>query len=127
MLGVELYEDEAGTQPTREIKLGPTILSDGSAGYGDPQRLYLKNISTVSLMAANINLDGEGADSIQLARDENGAHGIWAQPGQGIIALAREVKPGETFAFWARAAFTEEDAPERVDFRFQIEVVGRNA
>lgn len=125
MLQLNIYQDEEATEPLEILKLGIALLEDGQSGFGEPVVLYVKNEGDATLVTANINLNGPGSESIQLARDENGQHGIWAQPGQGIVALATEVEPGGVFKFWARGAFTEDDAPERKEFAFQVEMVGR--
>lgn len=126
MLDLKIYQDPEAREPLETLHLGTTLLEDGYSGHGQPIELFVRNEGTATLVTANINLTGDGAESIQLARNENGVNGIWAQPGQGIVALTSDIKPGETFSFWARGAYTEDDAPERKDFNFSIEMVGRH-
>ncbi len=126
MLDIKIYLDEEASEPIEVLNIGTTLLEDGAEGVGQPMQLYARNEGTAHLVTTNINLQGPGADTIQLARDENGKHGVWAQPGQGIVALTNDVAPGEIFTFWARGVYSEDDAPEHKPFIFQIEMIGRH-
>lgn len=126
MISFELYKDAESTQLADKINLGATLIEDGQAGFGEPMQLWVRNEGDIPLVTANINVEGGGSHLIQLARDEDGKHGVWAARGQGIIALTEKIIPGESFSFWARGIFTEDDAPETKEINFRLQVVGIN-
>jgi hypothetical protein len=125
---IDVFPDPEQSNLLETVDLGQTVLEDGKTGYGEAKRLYAVNTGDTILVNVNIGLSGPGARLIQLARDENGAHGIWAQPGEGIVALAGpEIRPTENFVFWARGVFSEEDEEQKQEFSFIFESTSRMA
>lgn len=122
-----LFLDDNSVEAIDSVPLGTAVIEDGERGYGDPLPIYARNLGDVTLIAANIKLEGDGAKTIQLARDEDGDHGVWAAPGESIVALAgKNIYPGDSFIFWARAIFEKDDEPDTFPFKFIIDTAGKN-
>lgn len=115
---VTLYTDAAREVPAGDITLGEmTLPYDQSFVDGEPQQMFAKNTGTTTLRDFAVALDGEGAKSVQLARDEGDRPGVWAAPGESILT-PKFIGPGEEFSFWARGQFSIEDHEGEVDFEF---------
>src|SRR4029079_17430267 len=61
------------------------------------------------LRELTIAIGGEGGNFVQLARDELGEPGAWAEEGQPIMAREPTLFVGDSFSFWARGVFSFDD------------------
>lgn len=118
MAELVLYTEE----PDGTISLGE-VGPDGDLGEGDPTRVFGRNIGETTLHRIIIELAGEGAASVRLARDSDGRPGVWASPGESIVASVDKIQQGDTFIFWAQAIYDPEDAAGEHEFRFNVRAV----
>lgn len=121
---IKLYED---SRLTRIIDDGADIsrveLDENKPGSGEPRRLYVVNAGDTTLRALTVDIEGEGADTVQLAIDEAGEPGIWAAAGESILLASRTVPVGKVYSFWARAVFSFDDREGKYPFKFAIKAV----
>lgn len=94
------------------ISLGEVLFPQGvgDIGSGDPVRIEGENDGTTKLRNISIAIDGDVAQFTQLARDEEGSPGPWAEASGSIFIEPEEILPGEKFSFWAVAVYSAEDA-----------------
>lgn len=126
---VQLFHDEFMEYPVERISLadfdlGDVAPGDGdgvSLGEGEAIKIYAFNTGDTILREMSVHVDGNGANFIQLSRDNDGEPGVWAAAGQSIFATQKEsVFPSESFEFWARPTFGVEDREGVFDFDFVI-------
>lgn len=83
---------------------------------GEPAVIYGKNTGTTALRHFSIHVEGDGAQNVQLARDEGGEPGVWAAPGHSVLIQKETLFPDEGFSFWARGVFNPGDAEQQLPF-----------
>lgn len=103
------------------IQLGEVEI--GSPGIGDPKRIILENTSDQRIRRITVGLSGDGAAVVQLARDEGGKPGVWADNGNEVMAMNGSLQPGEECSFWARSVYTLDDYEGERDFDFVVNTV----
>lgn len=89
--------------------------------YGRPVRIKCVNSGDTKMRDVYALVRGEGAEHIQLARDERDEPGIWAAPGESVIVSKDIIYAGEEFSFWARGVFEFEDREGHYPFEFVIQ------
>lgn len=115
---LRLFIDEEMTHPVEGVSLADSIEVEGEIG-GDPVQIFGVNSGDTILRSLSIGLNGEGAAFVQLARDENGEPGVWADNAQSINA-ENLLLPGGRFSFWVRGAFSLEDREGNYPFNFVV-------
>ena len=99
---------EDGSDAFDMIALGE-IRAGTDFAYGEPQQIFIHNTGDTHLRELTIAIGGEGGNFVQLARDELGEPGAWAEEGQPIMAREPTLFVGDSFSFWARGIFSFDD------------------
>lgn len=73
-------------------------------GIPEPLHLLLTNVTDRDLRDITVGTDGDGAEFIQLARDDNGVPGVWTAAGESILVRADPLAPQGSVLFWVRVA-----------------------
>ena len=76
---------------------------------GEPRQIFCTNNGDTHLRELTVRVGGEGGHLVQLARDELGQPGAWAEEGQEIMARETTLFVGDQFSFWARGVFSFDD------------------
>jgi len=116
---LELFSDEAHSE-LHDGRFGET---DVALGEGAARPIFGSNTGTTVVRDVRFKLDGDGAKHIQLAIDVNGEPGVWAAPGEGVVAREGELHPGEGFVIWARPIYTFSDHEGEYEFDFVLTAV----
>jgi hypothetical protein len=111
--------DTESNEPLDTIILGE-IEEGANFAAGKPIRVGGLNTGDTHMRDISISATGEGANFVQLARDEDGEPGVWAAVGQSIMAHEGTLFRREEFAFWARGIFKFEDREGRYPLEFVI-------
>lgn len=102
------------------LALGDVLASSEEGVFqGDPKRLRIANNGDTTMREISVSVDGP-SEVVQLARDEDGQPGVWASPGESIVATEDHMKPGDSCSFWARALFSMEDREGTYNFDFVL-------
>lgn len=123
---VQLYHDPQMLDPVERITLADfeidsTSGSQFALGEGEPLKIYAFNTGDTVLREMEVHVEGDGANFIQLSRDNNDEPGVWAAAGESIVATQSEsIFPNESFEFWARPSFKVDDREGIFDFEFVI-------
>lgn len=105
------------------VSLGEVLMPEGAEdiGIGESVQVLGVNNGTTKLRNISVGIEGSVGQFVQLARDEGGAPGAWAEAGGSIVILqAGEVLPGEEFSFWAVTIYRPEDAEGHYDGDFVL-------
>jgi hypothetical protein len=114
---IEIYADADLTQPLDAVELAEASTpSLDTLGIGEPSQIFIYNSGTTTLRDLEVQPTGLGGSSVQLAPDDDGEPGGFADRGQPITVHLGSLYPGQTFAFWARGAYALEDLEDRQDF-----------
>lgn len=99
----------------------PDVMLVNDISEGDAKRIILRNAGISTVFELVVNLEGEGREHVQLAREEeDGALGVWAAPGESIVAFTGSLQPGAEAHFWARGIYSLEDLERRLRFKFIV-------
>ena len=114
-----IYSDPAREMPVERIELGEIVAPEKFEDmlYGQPIPVYGRNTGNTHVRELQAHLAGEGTDMVQLAPDDEGAPGVWADVGMPIWVTQTTIYKGDNFRFWARGVFGPEDAEKDVHFK----------
>ena len=112
MASLTLFLTEERDEPIPVVALGevlaPKEITD--VAEGEPIKVFGRNDGDTNIRELAIYLEGEGARNCQLARDESGAPGIWAAPGESVMIEPGTLYAGNDFEFWLRGVFHADDS-----------------
>jgi hypothetical protein len=94
------------------VSLGEIFMPEGLEDIGTGEAVQVRGVNngTTKLRNISVAVDGPVGQFVQLARDEGGVPGAWAEAGGSIVIQAGEVLPEERFSFWAVTIYSPEDA-----------------
>jgi hypothetical protein len=115
---IGLFSDPAREVPLEVVELGELVAPEDFSDVlrGEPRPLYGKNTGDTHLRELEAHLKGDHIDRVQLAPDDEGLPGVWADAGQGIFVSQSTIYTGDNFTLWARAVYEPEDAELDLDF-----------
>ena len=107
------------------VLLGEIIApsSPDEIGAGQPVRVLVRNTGDTRLRDISIDIEGNIGPFIQLAVDQDGEPGIWADAGRGIAARSEKLDPGEEFHFWARGVYSLHDVEGKYQGEFSLKAI----
>lgn len=106
--------------PIGVLALGEVSADEGQPAFGEQRPYVLRNTGTTIFDKLAVAITGPGADYIALAIDDDGAPGIWADPGRSIVPQPNVLRPGELARFWAQARFGPADLEDAYEFELRI-------
>ena len=111
---ISLYIDPEHSTPIPVLYLGEILAPEKMDDLiqGQPFQVFAKN-QQGALRELTLFADGDGKENVQLARDEGGAPGVWAAPGESIVIEPGTLFPNAEFSFWARGIYQPDDAEGR--------------
>lgn len=117
---IALFEDAARDIPAEVVELGEVVAPEEFEDIltGAPKPIYGKNIGDTHIRELEAHLRGDHVDRIQLAPDDEGLPGQWADVGMGIFVTQNTIYAGDNFTLWARGIYRPEDA--EMDLSFDI-------
>lgn len=107
---ITFYSNLDQSAELEKLHLGEVQEPEDGIAYGMPVQVFGKNSGDTNLREISVYIEGEGKLNVQLARDESGQSGVWADAGQSIILNKGTVFSGESFSFWARGLYHANDA-----------------
>ncbi len=121
MMAIELF---VAGHPMMDgpIELADVNIENDPVATGKEMVIGLRNTGRSRIRKIVIKLEGDGADHVQLARDEDGP-GVWASPGESIVAFTGVLMPGDAINFWSRGTYNIDDLEERLPYEYVVDTI----
>lgn len=97
------------------IQLGRAEIGEDST---EPVALVVKNTSSHTMRGVVIGSNDN--EMIQLAYDNDGAPGVWADPGREVVGKVGNIKAGESFLVWTRVLPPPDGEPGMHHFKIRV-------
>ena len=116
---ISIYDDPTRENEIETIQLAEVVAPEEFEDllYSAPMAVYGRNTGDTHIRELQVHLQGEGIEQIQLAQDDEGQPGVWADNGQPIWVSKETIYKGDDFLFWARGVYGSQDAESDLEFK----------